>query len=70
MCGVNTATVLLPLVPLVAVAGAAAGLRALVEFAERRRRVRWAHILARFCGDSSCGVCRSRSLPDRVPVGG
>ncbi|QFG21233.1 hypothetical protein [Actinomadura sp. WMMB 499] len=52
----------------VALAGAGAvGLRLLVEFAERRRGVRWAHALARFCGDGGCRVCRSRSLSAETP---
>ena len=43
------------------------GLRLLMDVGERRRSVRWAHTLARFCGDSACGVCRSRSLSAEVP---
>jgi len=44
-----------------------AGLRLVLEACERRRAVRWAHTLVRFCGDPSCPVCRSRSLSTRVP---
>jgi hypothetical protein len=40
--------------------------------AETRRHVRWSHQLVRFCGNPSCGVCRSRNLsaatPWRTPV--
>ena len=43
------------------------GLRVVLEACERRRSVRWAHTLTRFCGDSGCRVCRSRSLSARVP---
>ena len=45
----------------------AAGLRLLLDACERRRSVRWAHTLTRFCGDSGCRVCRSRSLSAQVP---
>ena len=44
-----------------------AGLGLLLEAGERRRSVRWAHTLTRFCGDSACRVCRSRSLSAHVP---
>ncbi|GAA0562683.1 hypothetical protein [Actinomadura livida] len=44
-----------------------AGVGLLLEAGERRRSVRWAHTLARFCGDPACGVCRSRSLSAHVP---
>lgn len=53
------------LVVLVVVGGF--GLRLVLEACERRRSVRWAHLLTRFCGDPSCGVCRSRSLSAQVP---
>lgn len=43
------------------------GLRVLLDACERRRSVRWAHALARFCGDSGCRVCRSRCLSAQVP---
>ncbi|MFG2091179.1 hypothetical protein [Spirillospora sp. NPDC048824] len=43
------------------------GLRVLLDAFERRRSVRWAHTLTRFCGDSDCRVCRSRSLSAQVP---
>ncbi|GAA1854315.1 hypothetical protein [Actinomadura bangladeshensis] len=43
------------------------GLRLVAEVGEQRRSVRWAHTLARFCGDAGCGVCRSRSLSAEVP---
>ncbi|MFV2171896.1 hypothetical protein ACFHW2_15940 [Actinomadura sp. LOL_016] len=58
---------LLVLAALVLVGAGAAGLRLLVELAERRRGVRWAHALARFCGEGGCRVCRSRSLSADVP---
>ncbi|XVQ11194.1 hypothetical protein ACQP1W_01075 [Spirillospora sp. CA-255316] len=53
---------------LVALAGGAgAGLVVLTGWAESRRDVRWSHTLARFCGNPSCGICRSRSLSGEVP---
>ncbi|MEV5825215.1 hypothetical protein AB0L25_06550 [Spirillospora sp. NPDC052242] len=58
---------LLVLAVVVLVGAGAAGLRLLVELAERRRGVRWAHTLARFCGDGGCRVCRSRSLSAENP---
>ena len=45
----------------------AVGLRLVLDACERRRSVRWAHTLTRFCGDSGCRVCRSRSLSATVP---
>jgi hypothetical protein len=63
---VNTLDLLaLGLVALAGVGGL--GLRLVLDVAERRRSVRWAHALVRFCGDSACGVCRSRSLSAEVP---
>ncbi|MFC9976849.1 hypothetical protein ACFVH6_38710 [Spirillospora sp. NPDC127200] len=54
------------LVLVLLVVAALVGLRWLVELAETRRAVRWAHALVRFCGDSGCGVCRSRAVCAKV----
>ncbi|NVI91976.1 hypothetical protein [Actinomadura sp. BRA 177] len=58
---------MLAFVLVVLTGGGGLGLRLLMDVGERRRSVRWAHALARFCGDSGCGVCRSRSLSAEVP---
>ncbi|MQY06488.1 hypothetical protein [Actinomadura macrotermitis] len=48
-------------------AAAVAGLRSLYLYAQKRRDIRWAHTVVRFCGNGECGVCRSRCLSREVP---
>jgi hypothetical protein len=62
-----TALALLALLVVVLAVVAGAGLLAFVGWAESRRAARWSHTLSRFCGDSSCGVCRSRELSAGSP---